>query len=203
MSQQRQRPILIGIGALLLVWLLAWGGYVISKHSKMTAVRVRQFQNSLDLSRLSAADRLKALKALADKVNGLSPEERQHWQLDLDWFALLTDDEKAFFIDAFMPGEMQMALRMFEQWPKERQQEEIDKAFKDLRARAANPGSGKQAMNGTNGPLFSPELDKKIRTMGLNTLFNKGSSQTKADLAPLLMEVQRQFESGNLNLNNF
>jgi len=123
--------------------------------------------------------------------------------LDLDWFQQLTEDEKAFFIDAFMPGEMRMALRMFEQWPKERQQEEIDKAFKDLRARAANPGSGRQPMNGTNGPLFSPELDKKIRTMGLNTLFNKGSSQTKADLAPLLMEVQRQFESGNLNLNNF
>src|SRR6266481_2571497 len=201
MPNQRQRPILIGIGAIVLVWLLAWGGYVISKHSKMTAVRVRQFQNSLDLARLSATDRLKALKTLADKVNGLSPEERQHWQLDLDWFQQLTEDEKAFFIDAFMPGEMRMALRMFEQWPKERQQEEIDKAFKDLRARAANPGPGRQAMNGTNGPLFSPELDKKIRTMGLNTLFNNGSSQTKADLAPLLMEVQRQFESGNLDLN--
>ncbi len=200
MLQQRQRPILIGIGALVLGWLLAWGGYVLSKHSKMTAPRVYQFQNSLDLSRLSAADRLKALKALADKVNALSAEERQHWQLDLDWFAQLTDDEKAFFIDAFMPGEMQMALRMFEQWPKERQQEEIDKAFKDLRARAESPGS---RQHGTNGPLFSPELDKKIRTMGLNTLFNGGSSQTKADLAPLLMEVQRQFESGNLNLNNF
>src|SRR5258708_19013878 len=169
MLQQRHRPILFGIGALVLVWLLAWGGYAISKHSKMTAVRVRQFQDALDLPRLSAAARMKALKALADKVNGLSPEERQHWQLDLDWFALLTDDEKAFFIDAFMPGEMQMALRMFEQWPKERQQEEIDKAFKDLRARAANPGS---RQHGTNGPLFSPELDKKIRTMGLNTLFN-------------------------------
>jgi len=39
--------------------------------------------------------------------------------------------------------------------------------------------------------------------MGLNTLFNNGSSQTKADLAPLLMEVQRQFESGQLNVNNF
>src|SRR6266481_674395 len=89
MPNQRQRPILIGISALVLVWLLAWGGYVISKHSKMTAVRVRQFQDSLDLSRLSAADRLKALKALADKVNALSPDERQLWRLDLDWFAQL------------------------------------------------------------------------------------------------------------------
>src|SRR5260370_7718185 len=126
MLQQRHRPILFGIGALVLVWLLAWGGYVISKHSKMSAVRVRQLQDSLDLSRLSAADRLKALKALADKVNGLSPEERQHWQLDLDWFALLTDDEKAFFIDAFRPGELQMPLRMFDHCPNYRHPQNTD-----------------------------------------------------------------------------
>src|SRR5260370_34979870 len=115
MLQQRHRPILFGIGALVLVWLLAWGGYVISKHSKMTAVRVRQFQDSLDLSRLSAADRLKALKALADTVNGLSPEERQPCQFDLGWSALLTDDTRAFFCAAFMPAEMHTALRSLEQ----------------------------------------------------------------------------------------
>ena len=58
-------------------------------------------------------------------------------------------------------------------------------------------------LSGTNPPLFSPELDKKIRTTGLNALYSKGSAQTKAELAPLLMEVQRQFESGQLNMNRF
>jgi hypothetical protein len=204
MSQPRNRPILIAIGAIVLAWLLAWSGYVISRHSKMTAEKVSQYQNAMDLSRLSAADRLKALKALAEKLNALSLEERQHWRLDLDWFRQLTDEEKAYFLDAFLPGEMRTALKMFEKWPKERQQEEIDKALKDLRENAANPRSSPlSGLNGTNPPVINPELDKKIRTIGLNTLYSQGSAQTKAELAPLLMEVQRQFESGQLNLSRF
>jgi hypothetical protein len=204
MSQRRNRPILIAIGAVALAWLLAWSGYVVSKRSKMTAEKVSQYQSSLDLARLSAADRLKALKDLADKLNALSLDERQKWRLDLDWFRQLTEEEKACFLDAYLPGEMQAALRIFEQWPKERQQREIDNAFAELRKNAGSPGSRRAGgSNATNPPLFSPELDKKIRTTGLNALYSKGSAQTKAELAPLLMEVQRQFESGQLNMNRF
>src|SRR5882672_2466636 len=120
-SNHKRRPVLKAICAITVAWMLAWSGYVISKHSRMTAEKVNQYQNSLDLSRLSAAERLKALKALAEKLNALSPEERQLWRLDRDWFQQLTDEEKAYFIDAFLPGEMQIALKMFEKWPKERQ----------------------------------------------------------------------------------
>jgi hypothetical protein len=203
-TRHKRRPILKAICAIALAWALAWSGYIISKHSKMTADKVKQYQNSIDLSHLSAADRLKALKALAKKLNALSPEERQLWRLDLDWFRQLTDEEKAYFIDAFLPGEMQVALRMFEKWPKERQQREIDDALRDLRAHAADPqGRPLSGLNGTNGPLLTPELDQKIRTIGLNSLFSQGSAQTKAQLAPLLIEVQRQFESGQLSLSKF
>ena len=118
MSQHTKRPILLAIGALALVWVLAWSGYVIARHSKMTAEKVGQYQRSVDLTRLSAADRLKFLKGLAERLNSLSPDERQNWHLDQDWFRQLTDDEKAFFLDAFLPGEMQTALRMFERWPR-------------------------------------------------------------------------------------
>lgn len=192
------------MAAIVAVWLLAWAGFVIFQHSRMTANKVIQYQRGLDLSKMSAAERLKALKALADKVNGLSPEEREHWRMDLDWFQQLTEEEKAFFIDAFLPGEMKMALRMFERWPKEKQRAAIDDAMKELRDHAADPdGHSLSGAHGTNGPMFSPEMDQKIRTMGLNTLYSQGSAQTRAELAPLLMEVQRQFESGQLNLNRF
>jgi len=204
MSKHSKRPILIAIGALVLVWLLAWSGYVIARHFKMTAERVSQYQHSLDLGRLSAADRLKFLKGLAERLNALSPDERQKWRLDQDWFRQLTDEEKAYFLDAFLPGEMRTALRMFERWPKERQQQEIDQALKELRENASKPmGEQSPGPNGTNTPLLTPELDKKVRTMGLNALFSQGSAQTKAQLAPLLMEVQHQLESGQLNMNGF
>jgi hypothetical protein len=203
MSFARKHPILFAAGAIALAWLLAWSGSVIFRHSRMTAEKVKQYQASLDLTHLSTAERLKALKALAEKLNALSPEERQLWRLDLDWFRQLTDQEKAYFLDAFLPGEMQMALRMFEQWPKDQQQREIDRAFEELRKNAANPQGRLGGLNGTNPPLFTPDMEKQIRTTGLSTLYGQGSAGTKAQLAPLLMEVQRQFESGQLNLNRF
>lgn len=201
---QRNRPILIAAAAILAAWLLAWSGYVICGHTKMTAEKVRKYEATLDFARMAAAERLKALKTLAEKINAMSPEERQRWRLDLDWFRQLTEEEKTFFLDAFLPGEMKTALRMFEQWPKQRQQHEIDQAMEELQRHAADPGGHPLGgQNGTNGPLFSPELDKKIRTMGLNALYSQGSASTKAALAPLLMEVQRQFESGQLSLSRF
>src|SRR3954469_18330303 len=71
---RQQRPVLIAIGAILLAWLLAWSGYVLCRHSKITAEKVRQYQRSMDFAHLSAADRLKALKRLAEMLNALSPE---------------------------------------------------------------------------------------------------------------------------------
>ncbi len=202
-ARRKNRAVWRGAIAVLIVWALAWSGYVIFKHSRMTADKVYAYQNSVDLARLSAAERLKALKGLAERLNALSPEERQRWRLDLDWFRQLTDDEKAYFLDAFLPGEMQIALRMFEQSSPQRQREEIDKAFQELQKNAANPGAFASHVNGTNGPVFTPELDKQIRTIGLQALYSKGSAQTKAQLAPLLLEVQRQFESGQLSLSKF
>jgi hypothetical protein len=72
--------------------------------------------------------------------------------------------------------------------------------MRELREHAANPH---RSNNETNGPLVSPELDKKIRTMGLNALYSQGSAQTKAEMAPLLLEIQRQMEHGLLDANGF
>src|SRR6476659_2460500 len=158
-SPHNKHTFLKGMAAIVVVWLLAWSGYVIFQHSRMTAEKVNQYQRGLDLSRLSAAERLKALKALADKVNAMSPEEREHWRMDLDWFQRLTEEEKAFFIDAFLPGEMKMALRMFERWPKEKQREAIDEAMGKLRDNAADPeGHALPGPKGTNGPVLSPQM---------------------------------------------
>jgi hypothetical protein len=204
MASQRQRPLYIAAAAIVLVWLLAWAGYYLAKKSKMTADRVYAYQNSLDLEKMSAEERRKALQALVDKLNALSPDERDRWRFDQDWFRRLSDEEKSWFIEAFLPGEMKRALSFFERQPKEKQQKDIDDMLHDLREHAANPGrrSGGRS-DDTNGPLISPELDKKVRTMGLNALYSQGSAQTKVELAPLLLEVQRQMERGILDANGY
>lgn len=195
MAAQHQRFLLFSIAGLALVWLLAWAGYEFAKNAKLTPEQVSAYAHSLDLSKLSAADRSKALHKLADWLNGLSAEERRGMTTDMALFGQLTEEEKAWFLEATMPTQIKQALAMFERLPEDRRQKVIDGALRDLRAQAANAQSDGQA--GTNAPpQISPELEAKVRTLGLKTFYSESSAETKAELAPLLNELQLQMENG-------
>jgi uncharacterized membrane protein len=196
MGNQRRRPLIVAVVALAAVWIGCWAGYVIAKHSKMTFAKVAQYERSIDFSKLSVADRLKALQKLVDMINAMSPDERRHWRLDKDLMAQLTDEEKSWLIDAVMPTEMKLALNAFEKLPKEKRQKIIDDAMKKLKELSTDPNA--MGNDGGGAQDLSPELQAKVRTMGLNTLYSQSSAETKAELAPLMNEIQNQLESGRL-----
>ena len=187
--------------AVLVVWVTAMVGYSIAKNAHMTAEKVKAYAESVDLNKLSADARAKALRRLADMLNSLSLDERRKARLDrvsVDWMEAMTEEEKAAFIDATMPTGFKQMLTSFEQLPEEKRKRAIDDALRHLReAQVKMRGAEGDPNPGTNGaPVLSEDLQKKIRKIGLQTFYSQSSAQTKAEMAPVLEELQRVMESG-------
>jgi hypothetical protein len=202
MLSQRQRAVTWAALALIAIWGLSFGGYLIAMNLKMTAEKVRTYVVSVDLSRLSAADRARALQTLADKINRLSREERQQLRLGRfgeGWFEQMTEAEKSAFVEATMPTGFKQMISAFEELPADKRRKTIDDALKRLReASARAPGGAEGVPGGMSRPPISPELEAQVRTIGLKTFYSQSSAQTKAELAPVLEEMQRAMESGGV-----
>lgn len=202
----RYRPLWIGAVVLACVWLFAWGGYTWSQSRRVTAEKVAQYLRSIDLAQLSGEARAATLRELARKMNALSVEERRRARFAGDWdkwFAAMTEAEKTAFIDATLPSGFKQMLTSFEQLPEDKRRRAIDDAIRELkRARTtiekAEPEFVLRTGNTNEPPELSEELQQRVVTLGLKSIYSDSSAQTKAELAPLLEEMQRAMESGRL-----
>lgn len=190
-----------GIG-LVAIWVTALAGYTVFKNLKVTAEKVRVYVDTVDLSKLSGDERARAIQRLADMLNKLSPEERRQIRLGRaaeSWFTQMTEEEKGAFIEATMPTGFKQMISAFEEQPPERRRRAIDEALKRLREASSQMEAERVIVGGdTNRPPLSPELEEKVRTIGLKTFYSQSSAETKAELAPLLEELQRAMESGRM-----
>lgn len=184
------------------LWITALTGYSIAKSRQVTVERVRAYVESINLASLSGSQRAAAIKRLEDMLNALSPEERQKARLErlsIAWLKLMSEEEKTQFIEATMPTGFKQMLTAFEQLPEDKRRKTIDDSLKRLRdeQRRMQAASSEDGPADTNGPpVISDDLQAKIRTIGLKTFYSESSAQTKAELAPVLEELQRSMESG-------
>jgi len=199
MASHRWRPVIISGFAVLLIWALAITGFMLAKNSRLTADRVREFSESVDLNKLSPADRTRTIHKLADKLNALPADERRRAQLEhaaSGTLAQMTEEEKDRFIEETTPAGFKQMLTAFEKLPEERRSRTVQDALRRLREAqikiSAEDGDAVQ----TNAlPQMAREL-QKIRTLGLAEFYSQSSAQTKAELAPILEELQKVMESG-------
>ena len=184
------------------LWIIALTGYSIAKNRQVTVERIRSYVESIDLASLSGSKRAAAIKRLEDMLNALSPEERQKARLErlsIAWLKLMTEEEKSQFIEATMPTGFKQMLTAFENLPEDKRRKTIDDSLRRLRdeQRRIQTSSSEEGPADTNGPpVISDDLQAKIRTIGLKTFYSESSAQTKAELAPVLEELQRSMESG-------
>ena len=183
------------------IWVVSLVGYAFAKSSRVTADRVRTYMREGDLSKLSDKDRAKAIRKLADWLNALPADERRTARLDSEWnrwFKEMNDQEKNDFIEATMPTGFKQMIAAFEQLPPEKRKKAVDDALKNLRKAQETPEVLAQNPERARGPAMNEDLQKKITAIGLKTYYSQSSGQTKAELAPLLEEIQRTMESGKL-----
>jgi len=197
----RRRAILWSVLALAGIWVLALAGFYTAKNLKVTAEKVRAYVETVDLSKLSGDERARAIQKLADMLNRLSPEERRQMRLGRTaekWLAQMTEEEKGAFIEATMPTGFKQMISAFEEMPEDKRRRAVDDAMKRLReTRNQMSSDNPTGSESTNAPPpLSPELEAKVRTIGLKAFYSQSSAQTKAELAPLLEELQRSMESG-------
>lgn len=200
----RRRPLVYAVIGLVAAWMIALGGYALAEHWKMTAEKLRAFLSETDLNRLSGDARARALRELEDKINALGPDERRRARLDhlwAQWFAEMSEEEKSQFLDATLPTGFKQMLNSFSELAPEKRKQVIDRAVNNLRQARENPPPDSSQTNtaNTNGPVLSEQLQKQAAVIGLKTVYSDSSAETKAELAPLLEEVQRTMESGRLN----
>ncbi len=204
MLSQRQRPVVWALAGIAGIWILATAGYIIARNAKVTAEKVQAYVADVNLTKLSVADRAEALSKLAAMLNALSLEDRRRLRLGgtvEGWFTQMTEEEKASFIEATMPTGFKQMIAAFEEQPEEKRRRTIDESLKRLREANAQapPGGSTGGRGGTNrGSTLSPELEAKVRTIGLKSFYSQSSAQTKAELAPLLEEMQKAMESGRM-----
>jgi hypothetical protein len=201
---QRRRPILFAIAILATAWLLAVVGFRLTRDSRMTAEKLRAYTLSLDFSKLTGAERAAAIQKLAAGLNALSPEERRRARLDRiasGWFENMTEEEKSGFIEATMPTGFRQMIASFEQLPEARRRKALDDAMRRLREAGERMGeeNGFAGNSETNQPaVLSKELQEQMTKIGLKTFYSESTAQTKAELAPVLEELQRMMESGRM-----
>jgi hypothetical protein len=208
MANRRRRPLLVATLTLAGVWLMVGAGFVFFHRAKMTAEKVVAYLQKTDLAALTGSERETAFQELARRMNALPYEERRRARMSAEWerwFAAMTDPEKGDFIEATMPTGFKQMLIAFEQLSEDKRRRAISDSMRELRRARDEVARGEGEENplrlSTNGPpALSAELQQKAVKIGLKTFYSESSAQSKAELAPLLEEMQRTMEGGALFL---
>jgi len=187
-----------GIG-LVILWAAVIAGYKVAEARRPTPEKVEAYVLSLDLKGLSPQERRAALDRLARMLNSLDAEARRRARLGSRWedlFNQMSDEEKLWFVEATLPSGVRQMLDAFEALPEDRRERAINDSLRRLREARAEINAGRSGAMPTNQPVLSEEMERQMVAIGMKSFYSQSSAQTKAELAPVLEEMQRLMESG-------
>jgi hypothetical protein len=172
----------------------------VARHLKVTPDKVRIYLAGLDFAKLTPEQRRAALRRLAGMLNALSPEDRRAARMNREFaafFRALDDAERGELLELTLPSGFNQMLSAFEQLPEDKRRKAVEDTLRRMREQAAAGESGEGDVT-PGEPELSPELRERMVKVGVKTFMEQGSPETRAELQPVLEEMQRNMEAGRL-----
>ena len=122
------------------------------------------------------------LREVAGLVNRLDFAERERNRDDRSTerlFRLMSPDEKRLFIDLTVRESMGKFMEAIDQLPPEKRKEFVERGLREIE-------SGKTGEEMSRAQELGDDLLETIASEGMRAYFEKASSDTKLDLAPLM-----------------
>lgn len=210
MLPPRYRAAFVALLLLAASWALASAGFRLAERLKVTPERFARYLQDTNLGPLEGRARQRALDRVASMLNRLTPDERRAARLAPAWgrwLSQMTSVEKADLLDVTLsPGVKQM-LEQFDRLPEDRRRKAVTDIFDRLRRAqeewAATDPEAYAGMDTANAWWkASPELQDQAIQSGLLELFEEAPPDVKAELAPMIHELEGLMESGRLFRNS-
>jgi hypothetical protein len=185
---------------LALVWGLVWGVRTWAGSQKITAERVQSRVAAANFADWSdreappnaaqAERREKELREIASMVNRLDFQEREKNRRNQggeEFFRKLSNKEKSLFIELTVMESMSRFMESLDAMPPEQRRKFVEQGLKEIE-------EGRTEDDMARADELGADLLDKISQEGMRAYFEKSSTQTKLDLAPLMEAINETMQ---------
>lgn len=144
----------------------------------------------LPRSAAEAKLREQELRGIADMVNRLDFQEREKNRRNRsgeEFFRKLNAEEKALFIDITIMESMNRFMESLDAMPPEQRRSFVEKGLKEIK-------DGRTEADMARAEELGADVLEKISQEGMRAYFEKSSTETKLDLAPLMEAINETMQ---------
>lgn len=188
---QQKRFLIQAIAALVVIWLIVFGVRSWAGSKKITAERIQQEIAEAALDDWSQGDqgnggvaekREEKIREIAELTNRLDFSEREKNRENRSsehFFRMLSAQERVLFIDLTVAESMNRFMQALDQMPPAERKRFVKQGLEEI-------AKGKTAEEMERTKDLGADVIKKITEEGMRAYFEKASTDTKLDLAPLM-----------------
>lgn len=188
---QQRKIIAQAVVAILLVWGVVFAVRSWAGSKKITAEKIEQaiqaakfedFSQSDSIDGSIAKKREEKIREIADLTNRLDFKEREKNRDNRSgekFFKLLSSQERQLFIELTVAESMNQFMKALDQMPAKDRKRFVKQGLEEI-------AKGKTAEDMQRTKELGDDVMEKITEEGMRAYFEKASTDTKLDLAPLM-----------------